>query len=130
MKYLKKYNESSRKANALKYNREHLLGIVDEILEEIKLDGYIYEIEWTIRDYTKFQISISVSDDWGIVGKKSDILTPLNRLEEYLKREEFYLCYILTSSKFYLDNPNEKNGSKIEDIPEEFEKIWIEFKLL
>ncbi len=99
MKYLKRYNESSKNANDYKFRRDILPSEIEDILEPLKDESINYWFGFPRTDLKRIEINIESSFPDRIINKGS-IKNILSHLIYFLNTENFelyYYCIEITS---------------------------------
>ena len=135
MKYLKKYNESSKGANDYKFRRDILPSEIEDILLPLKDEDVVYLVSYLGIDLKMIQIYMECLPG-KIIGKKS-IESVLSHLITYLKSENFNISYINTHGS---GDPFDANGFDVtapiseitfnkifELLPDNFEELYLHF---
>jgi hypothetical protein len=126
MKYLKKYNESSKKANDYKFRRDVLPSEIEDILEPLKDESIDYRLSFPRSDLKRIEINIESSFTDKMINKNS-IKNILSHLIYFLKTESFELYYycieitsISNSKSDYITTPEFSFNEFFELFPENF----------
>ena len=128
MKYLRKFNESSKSANDFKFRRDILPSEIEDILTSLKDESIKYHITFPTSDMKKIEIDFQADEILKNISK--EVIEPiLHHLVEYLISENFELTYYWTDVEGSVDITTPEFSSKdfIDLLPLEFPNMYVTF---
>ncbi len=130
MKYLKKYNESSKGANDYKFRRDILPSEIEDILLPLKDELIHYKVTFPTSDLKKVEVDLAADQSIINIDKES-IKYTLHHLIQYLNSEGFELSYYWTSVEGSTDitTPEFNFDEFFGLLPIDFPDIYLAFTI-
>jgi hypothetical protein len=130
MKYLRKYNESSKGANDYKFRRDILPSEIEDILLPLKDELIHYKVTFPTSDMRKVEIDLAADQIITNITKEN-IKPIIHHLVQYLNSEGFELSYYWTSVEGSTDitTPEFNFDEFFGLLPIDFPDIYLAFTI-